>query len=104
MYFTYILRCGDHSLYTGYTSRLKHRLKMHQEGKGAKYTRGRGPISLVYAEPHQQKSAAMKREYQIKQMKKEDKERLIQSQCIIVSVPSSNQELVPNEKGTFIEK
>ena len=47
---TYILKCSDNSLYTGWTNDIKHRLKMHNEGKGAKYTRGRGPVQLVYLE------------------------------------------------------
>ena len=47
---TYILKCSDNSLYTGWTNDIKHRLKMHNEGKGAKYTRGRGPVELVYLE------------------------------------------------------
>lgn len=69
----YILRCGDASLYTGYTNNLKHRLKMHREGKGAKYTRGRGPLEVVYTERFLTKEDALKREYQIKQLKRKDK-------------------------------
>ncbi|SES97041.1 putative endonuclease [Salinibacillus kushneri] len=83
MHYTYILRCGDNSLYTGYTNRLNYRMKMHNEGKGAKYTKGRGPFQLVYVETHHQKSVAMKREYQIKQMRKEEKEELIKTQCVL---------------------
>ena len=57
---TYILKCSDNSLYTGWTNDIKHRLKMHNEGKGAKYTRGRGPVELVYLEEFD-KEAKIKR-------------------------------------------
>ena len=60
--YTYILRCGDGSLYTGWTNDIKNRLKMHREGKGAKYTRGRGPLTLVHLEVYDTKSEAMRRE------------------------------------------
>lgn len=75
----YILRCGDQSLYTGYTNNLKHRLQMHREGKGAKYTRGRGPLEVVYTERFSTKEEALKREYQIKQLERKDKLVLIQN-------------------------
>ncbi len=77
MHYTYMLRCGDNSLYTGYTNRLQHRIKMHQEGKGAKYTRGRGPLKLVYVEAFETKSEALVREHEIKKMPKSEKEALI---------------------------
>jgi len=76
-FFVYIARCSDGSLYTGYTSDLEMREKQHNEGKGARYTRGRGPVKIVYSERFQNKSNAMKREYQIKKMKREEKERLV---------------------------
>ena len=59
----YILRCGDDTLYTGITDDLQRRLAMHSEGKGAKYTRGRGPLTLVYSEELTTKSEALKREH-----------------------------------------
>ena len=59
---TYILKCNDNSLYTGWTNDITHRLKMHNEGKGAKYTRGRGPVELVYLEEFETKLEAMSRE------------------------------------------
>lgn len=71
--FVYMLRCKDGSLYTGWTDDLQHRLEMHQQGKGAKYTRGRGPLELVYSEELPDKSSALKREYAIKQMKRSEK-------------------------------
>ena len=73
----YILRCGDDSLYTGITTDVEARLEMHRSGKGAKYTRGRGPLELVYSEVCGTHSDALKRELQIKAMKREGKERLI---------------------------
>ncbi|NBJ70866.1 MULTISPECIES: GIY-YIG nuclease family protein [Clostridia] len=73
----YILRCKDRTLYTGYTNNLERRLKMHQEGKGAKYTRGRGPFQVVYVEYFETKEQAMKKEYTIKQLTREEKWRFI---------------------------
>ena len=74
----YILRCGDGSLYTGWTNDLEKRFKAHVEGKGAKYTRGRGPLELVYFEKFDNKIDAMKREYAIKRLKRVQKEKLIE--------------------------
>ncbi|MCP8615440.1 GIY-YIG nuclease family protein [Salirhabdus salicampi] len=78
MHYTYILRCKDNSLYTGYTNRLLYRIDMHQQGKGAKYTASRLPVKLVYVEEFETKSEALKREYAIKQLTKRQKEALIQ--------------------------
>jgi putative endonuclease len=72
----YILRCGDGSLYTGITTDVQARLVAHRSGKGAKYTRGRGPLELIYSEVCGTHSDALKREIAIKAMTKEDKERL----------------------------
>ena len=69
----YILECGDGTLYTGITDDLERRLKAHSEGKGAKYTRGRGPLILRYREELPDKGAALKREYAIKQLSKAEK-------------------------------
>ena len=73
----YILRCADGSLYTGWTNRLESRLTAHQAGKGARYTRGRLPLKLVYVEYVESKSAAMKREVAIKRLGKWEKELII---------------------------
>lgn len=73
----YILRCGDGSLYTGITTDVEKRLEVHRSGKGAKYTRGRGPLALVYSEECGDHSTALKREIEIKAMTKEEKERFI---------------------------
>lgn len=75
----YILKCGDGSLYTGYTNDLTHRIKMHEEGKGAKYTRGRGPFKVVYLEKFDTKEEAMKKEYEIKQLTRKGKLLLIRN-------------------------
>ena len=76
-WFVYMLRCGDGTLYTGVTDDVPRRLAAHRVGKGAKYTRGRGPLKLVYQEQVPDKSAALRREYQIKQLPKQEKEDLI---------------------------
>jgi len=77
MYFVYMARCSDHSLYTGYTSDLKQREMKHNQGKGAAYTRMRRPVKFVYSETFDTRSGAMKREYAIKKMRKRDKEKLV---------------------------
>ena len=77
MWYLYILRCGDGSLYTGIAVDVLSRLATHCSGRGAKYTRGRGPLELVYTEQCQSKSDALKRELQIKSLKREEKEELI---------------------------
>lgn len=73
----YILKCNDGTYYTGYTNDLSRRLKMHESGKGAKYTRGRGPFEVVYKEYFPTKEQAMKREYEIKQLTRFEKEQLM---------------------------
>ena len=75
--YVYILQCADNTLYSGYTNDLERRINLHNSGKGAKYTRGRTPVKLRYFEEYQTKSEAMKREYAIKQLKRQDKLRLI---------------------------
>ena len=77
MNYVYIIRCVDNSLYTGWTNNLEKRFRDHCSGKGAKYTRGRGPLELVYYEIYQDKRDAMKREYEIKHLSKVKKEELI---------------------------
>ncbi len=73
----YILRCGDGSLYTGVTNDLERRLKAHNSGRGAKYTRSHGPVELAYSEPAFDKSSALKRELEIKGLTREQKLKLI---------------------------
>lgn len=69
----YILECADKTLYTGVTNDLEKRLAAHAAGRGAKYTRGRGPLRVVYTETKRTKGAALKREYAIKAMPKPEK-------------------------------
>ena len=76
-WYVYILRCGDNTLYTGVTDDVPRRLAAHRSGRGAKYTRGRGPLELVYTEQVPDKSAALCREYQIKRLTRQEKEALI---------------------------
>ena len=76
-HFVYLLRCADDTLYTGYTTDPERRAEEHDAGEGAKYTRGRTPVELVYVESFSEKSAAMSREYEIKQLSRAAKEQLI---------------------------
>ena len=77
--YTYILRCADGTLYTGWTNDIEKRLAAHNAGKGAKYTKPRLPVELVYYEVHGTKEEAMSREYEIKQLTRTQKETLIAS-------------------------
>ena len=77
MCYVYILECSDNTLYTGWTNNLDKRLEVHLRGKGAKYTRCRLPVKLVYFEEYEDKISAQKREYAIKQMRREQKMELI---------------------------
>ena len=77
-WYLYILRCGDGTLYTGITTDVQARFAQHQAGKGAKYTRGRGPLEVVYTEECEDHSAALKRELAVKALSREEKERMIQ--------------------------
>lgn len=80
MYYVYILRCSDDSLYTGYTNDLDSRVETHNAGKGARYTRTRLPVRLVYHEEFESKADAMSREWHIKHdMTREAKIALIKS-------------------------
>ena len=77
-WFVYMLRCGDGTLYTGVTDDVPRRLAAHRAGKGAKYTRGRGSLELVYTEEAPDKSAALKREIAIKRLRRQEKEQLVE--------------------------
>ena len=79
MYYGYLLRCGDGTLYAGFTNDLARRLAVHNAGRGAKYTRSRLPVELVYWENFPNKSSALKREYAIKRLSRAEKLSLIQS-------------------------
>ncbi len=85
--YTYIVKCSDGSLYTGWTNDLEKRMKAHNDGKGAKYTKTRRPVELVYYEHFATKEEAMSREYHIKQLTRTQK-----------------IDLIKNSKSTFIQK
>ena len=84
-YYVYILRCADRTLYTGWTTDLERRLTMHNAGRGAKYTRARRPVTLVYCESFNGKSAAMRRECAIKRMTRAQK-------CALIACGDEGQE------------
>ena len=76
-WYLYILRCADDTLYTGITTDVEKRLEAHRTGKGAKYTRGRAPLELVYRETCGSHSDALKRELEIKKLSRAEKQKLI---------------------------
>ena len=76
-FYFYLARCRDNTLYAGYCKDLTEREDTHNAGKGAKYTRARGPVEIVYSEDFKTKSEAMKREYAVKKLTKVKKEALI---------------------------
>ncbi len=78
MNYTYIVECKDGTLYTGWTNNLEKRIADHNNGRGAKYTRARNPVTLVYYETFEVKQEAMKREYAIKHLSRKEKEKLIE--------------------------
>ncbi|MDD7115013.1 MAG: GIY-YIG nuclease family protein [Lachnospiraceae bacterium] len=77
MHYTYIVECRDKTLYTGWTTDLEKRIRTHNEGTGAKYTKSRAPVRLVYYEQYETKQEALKREYAIKQLSRKEKLALI---------------------------
>ena len=77
--YKYIVKCSDETLYTGWTNNLKKRMEAHNSGKGAKYTKNRRPVELVYFEEYDTKQEAMQREYAIKQLSRQKKLALIHS-------------------------
>lgn len=83
-HFVYLLLCSDNTLYCGYTNDVDKRLHAHNNtSKGAKYTRNRRPVTLVYKEGFDDKSSALKREYQIKKLSRKEKLRLIENTKIV---------------------
>ena len=86
MGYTYIVECADGTLYTGWTNDVEKRLATHNAGRGAKYTRPRLPVKLVYVEQHPTKEMAQRREYEIKQLSRREKIALIAGRdgpCIV---------------------
>jgi predicted GIY-YIG superfamily endonuclease len=78
----YLIRCGDGTLYAGATTDLKARLAAHRAGKGARYTRGRGPLVLVHHEAQPDRSAALRREHELKRLKRAEKLALIKKRAV----------------------
>lgn len=80
MYYLYMLRLSDNSLYCGITKNLDRRLREHEQGRGSKYVKGRLPLNLVYTEKHENRRKAMQREMEIKKWSKKKKEKLVENQ------------------------
>lgn len=80
MNYTYMVRCSDGSLYTGWTNDLEKRIKDHNEGRGAKYTKARRPVVLAYYEEFSTKEEAMRREWEIKQLTRAEKLKILEKQ------------------------
>jgi putative endonuclease len=76
-HFFYVLTCRDGSLYGGYTNNLERRIKLHNEGKGAKYTRGRGPVELTYFRSYEYKGDALRAEYNFKRLTRKKKDEFL---------------------------
>ena len=76
-HYVYILKCADGTFYTGYSTDPERRMKVHNSGKGAKYTRARRPVEIIYTEEFEDKAEAQRREYAIKQLTRAEKEKLI---------------------------
>lgn len=77
MPFVYIVLCADNTYYTGWTTDLEHRISVHNSGNGAKYTRSRLPVTLVYSEEYATKAECLRREFAIKQLDRRHKDKLI---------------------------
>lgn len=77
LWIVYIVKCRDNTLYTGITNQLEHRIQQHDQGRGAKYTKGRGPVEIVYTEHHPSRSLASKREARLKRLTRSQKLALI---------------------------
>jgi len=85
-HYLYVLRCCDETLYTGYTTDVERRVREHDAGEGAKYTRGRTPVELVHVEGFDSKSAAMSREYEFKEYTRRRKDRVVAEGGVPASV------------------
>ena len=109
--YTYMLKCSDGTLYTGWTNDLDKRVEAHNSGKGAKYTKARRPVELAYYEEFETKEQAMKREYAIKQLGRKEKQKLIAGKKVKLSDERKEKEdkktayqegNVPFPMGSFI--
>jgi putative endonuclease len=97
-WYVYILRCADGTFYTGITNDVKKRTAAHNKGKGAKYTRGRGPAELVYKKRCRDKTGALKKEFKIKQLSKARKLKIIREQRSGRGSAAGNGKKQPKEK------
>jgi putative endonuclease len=88
MHYVYIVRCADGTLYTGYARDPEKRAKTHNAGKGAKYTAKRLPVRLIYCEACETRSAALKREYELKSLTRPEKELLVRSYSAVPTAPN----------------
>jgi predicted GIY-YIG superfamily endonuclease len=88
VFFVYIVRCADGTFYTGYARDIDTRVKVHNAGRGAKYTARRLPVSLVYSEPCATRGDALRREYEVKQLARSEKETLVRKVSILHSQQS----------------
>lgn len=91
MNYTYILKCKDNTYYTGWTNNLEKRIKDHNDGKGAKYTKPRRPVVLAYYETFETKEEAMRREYAIKHLTREEKEKIIKEGNVFVETEENSE-------------
>jgi putative endonuclease len=91
-HYVYVLECADGTFYTGYTTDPERRVREHDAGEGAKYTRGRTPVELRHVERFGSRSAAMSREYELKQLSRAEKERLVEGSDPDQSAGSANGE------------
>ena len=98
-FYVYMVRCVDDTLYTGYTTDPQRRLAEHNAGDGAKYTRGRTPVELVYLERYDAQSTAMSREYELKQLRRAEKCRLIDGE-----VDADDEIGVDNEAALRVDR
>lgn len=93
-HYVYILSCGDGTFYTGWTTDVEKRVKVHNQGKGAKYTKSRLPVKLLYTEEYSEKGEALRREAAIKKLTRKQKEQLIASDLpveVSTTEPTKNQ-------------
>lgn len=96
MNYTYIVKCSDASLYTGWTTNLDRRMGEHNSGRGAKYTRSRVPVELVYYESFLTKQEAMRREWEIKQLSRKEKLQLIETDRMVTG---GRQQTCPDKEN-----
>jgi putative endonuclease len=97
-HFVYIVRCADGTLYTGYARDPHKRVQVHNAGRGARYTSGRRPVRLVYAEAFRLRTAALKREYRLKRLSRLKKEALIQGWTVVIEKDSPVGTALPTSK------